>query len=97
MARRGTTAVQHPYARQRPNLTLVEGSRGKPALLTIRATELADLVDELTSAGADMVALASRLDLAVGNGRLDLVPEVADRLRRLGVMYRDCAKPGGVA
>lgn len=43
------------------------------------------------------VALASRLDLAVVNGRVDLVPEVAMRLRRLGQAYRDCTRPGGVA
>lgn len=78
-------------------LTIIEGRRGKPDLLTIRATELADLVDELTAAGQDMVALASRLDIAVVNGRTDLVPEVATRLRRLGETYRDCAKPEPVA
>lgn len=97
-------ASRHPYRRPGPSgaapgpfLRVIEGSRGKPEMLTVRATELADLIDELTSAGMDMVALASRLDLAVVNRRVDLVPEVALRLRRLGEMYRDCTKPGGVA
>jgi hypothetical protein len=93
-----TVAARHPYGRAaQPVLTVIEGSRGKPEMLLIRATEVADLVDELTAAGMDMVAMASRLDLAVDNGRLDLVPAVSERLRRLGQMYRDCAKPGGAA
>lgn len=95
----------HPYARplrgsttgSGPVLRVIEGSRGKPEMLLIRATEVADLIDELTAAGQDMVALASRLDIAVVNGRTDLVPEVAARLRRLGETYRDSAKPGGAA
>ena len=93
-----TVAARHPYARAaRPVLTVIEGRRGKPEMLLIRASEVADLVDELTAAGMDMVAMASRLDLAVDNGRLDLVPAVSERLRRLGQMYRDCVKPGGAA
>jgi len=93
-----TLSAHHPYARvARPVLTVIEGRRGKPEMLLIRATEVADLVDELTAAGMDMVAMASRLDLAVDNGRLDLVPAVSERLRRLGQMYRDCVKPGGAA
>lgn len=91
-------AAIHPYGRTaKPVLTVIEGRRGKPEMLLIRATEVADLVDELTAAGMDMVAMASRLDLAVNNGRLDLVPAVAERLRRLGQMYHDCVKPGGAA
>ena len=93
-----TLSAHHPYARAaQPVLTVIEGRRGKPEMLLIRATEVADLVDELTAAGMDMVAMASRLDLAVDNGRLDLVPAVSERLRRLGQMYRDCVKPGGAA
>lgn len=94
----------HPYARplrgstgSAARLTLIEGSRGKPEMLLIRATEVADLIDELTAAGMDMVAMASRLDLAYMNGRVDLVPEVAARLRQLGETYRDSTKPGGAA
>ena len=95
----------HPYtrhhgpipARSGPILTVIEGRRGKPEMLVVRATEIADLIDELTAAGQDMVALASRLDIAVTNHRVDLVPEVAVRLRTLGEMYRDCAKPEPVA
>lgn len=93
-----TVAASHPYGRAaKPVLTVIEGRRGKPEMLLIRATEVADLVDELTAAGMDMIAMASRLDLAVGNGRIDLVPAVSERLRRLGQMYRDCVKPGGAA
>ncbi len=95
----------HPYTRHHgpipgrsgPALTVIEGRRGKPEMLVVRATEIADLIDELTAAGQDMVALASRLDIAVTNHRVDLVPEVATRLRALGEMYRDCAKPIGAA
>ena len=95
----------HPYTRHHgpvpggsgPTLTVIEGRRGKPEMLVVRATEIADLIDELTAAGMDMVALASRLDIAVRSDRVDLVPEVAVRLRRLGEMYRDCAKPIGAA
>lgn len=97
-------AAPHPYAAPGavpgapgPHLTVIEGSRGRPDMVTLRATELADLVDELTAAGQDMIAMASRLGLAASNGRLDLVPEIADRLGRLGVQYRDCVKPEGVA
>lgn len=97
-------AAPHPYAAPGPNLTgsgpvltVIEGSRGRPDMVTLRATELADLVDELTAAGQDMVAMASRLDIACGNSRLDLVPEIAHRLRRLGIQYRDCVKPEGAA
>jgi len=60
-------------------------------------TELADLIDELTSAGAEMVTMSLRLELACRNGRLDLVPEVAARLRRIGESYRDCMDPKGSA
>lgn len=95
----------HPYARPLrgstdrtgPSLTVIEGSRGKPEMLLVRATEIADLIDELTAAGIDMIAMASRLELAYGNHRLDLIPGIAVRLRALGQMYRDCAKPGGAA
>lgn len=66
-------------------------------MVTLRATELADLIDELTAAGQDMVAMASQLGLVVTNGRLDLVPEIAAKLSRLGAMYRDCVKPGSAA
>lgn len=97
-------AAPHPYAAPGPNLgrsgpilTVIEGRRGRPDMVTLRATELADLVDELTAAGQDMVAMSARLDLATTNGRLDLVPEIADRLAKLGAMYRDCVKPGGAA
>lgn len=91
--------VAHPYAADPsgPTLTVIEGSRGKPDVLTIRATELADLIDELTAAGMDMVSMAARLELAVANGRLDLVPTIAARLRQLGETYRDVATPGGAA
>lgn len=94
----------HPYRRPGPNLAatepvlrVIEGSRGKPDMVTLRATDLADLVDELTSAGADMVAMAIRLDIALRNDRMDLVPEIAARLRRLGEQYRDCMDPQGGA
>lgn len=97
-------AAPHPYAapgpnlrRSGPSLTVIEGRRGKPEMVTLRSTELADLVDELTAAGMDMMAMASRLDLAVDNARIDLVPEIAARLRHLGETYRDCVKPGGAA
>lgn len=91
----------HPYAapgtaegHSGPNLTVIEGTRGVPDMVTLRATELADLIDELTAAGQEMVAMASRLELAFRSARLDLVPEISDRLGRLGATYRDCVKPG---
>lgn len=97
-------AASHPYGRpgptltgSGPSLTVIEGSRGKPDMLVVRATEIADLVDELTAAGQDMVAMAARLDIAVANDRADLIPEIAARLRAYGSMYRDCVKPEGVA
>lgn len=91
-------AAPHPYAAPLgPHLTVINGSRGRPDMVTLRSTELADLVDELTAAGQDMVSMASRLDLATTNARMDLVPEISDRLRRLGEMYRDCVKPEGAA
>jgi hypothetical protein len=96
----GSIAALHPYRRAVADacaLTLIQGRRGKPEMLLVRATEVADLIDELTAAGQDMVVLASQLDLAVVNGRIDLVPEVATRLRRRGETYRDCAKPIGAA
>lgn len=98
------SAAPHPYAAPRPesdglrpDLTVIEGSRGRPDLVTLRSTELADLIDELTAAGMDMVAMAARLELAVTNARLDLLPEIVSRLRFLGEMYRDCVKPAGAA
>lgn len=88
----------HPYARQQgPNLTVLEGSRGKPEMLVVRATEVADLIDELTAAGQDMVAMAARLEIAYTNSRLDLVPAIIARLRSLGRQYRDCSEPEPVA
>lgn len=95
----------HPYARplrgsvagSGPALTVIEGSRGKPEMLLVRATEIADLIDELTAAGQDMIAMAARLGLAYTNRRLDLIPAIADRLGKLGRMYRDCAKPGAAS
>lgn len=98
----GSAATLHPYCRPGPNLTgsgpvltVIEGRRGKPEMLLVRATEVADLVDELTAAGQEMVGLASQIDLALGNRRPDLVPALTDRLYRLGVQYRDCARPEG--
>jgi hypothetical protein len=98
-------SAPHPYARPGPDLgrrdhaglTVIDGSRGKPDVLLIRASEVADLIDELTAAGMDMVAMSARLEIAFGAGRLDLIPDIAARLRRLGVQYRDCTKPGGAA
>ena len=97
-------AAPHPYAAPGPSgvapghsLRVIEGRRGRPDMVTLRSTELADLIDELTAAGQDMVAMASRLDLACHNARLDLVPEIAGRLRVLGVQYRDCTKPGAAS
>lgn len=96
----------HPYARplrgstgrtEAPALTVIEGRRGKPEMLLVRATEIADLADELTAAGMDMVSMAARLELAYTNRRLDLIPAIADRLAKLGRMYRDCLKPEPVA
>lgn len=95
----------HPYARplrgstagSAPVLTVIEGSRGKPEMLLVRASEVADLIDELTAAGIDMLSMASRLELAFGNHRLDLIPGIAVRLRALGQMYRDAAGPRDVA
>jgi hypothetical protein len=59
----------HPYARplrgstgrSGPTLPIVGGSRGKPDLLTIRATRLADLCDELTARKSEAVALVTGL------------------------------------
>ena len=97
-------AALHPYARPgasagltEPVLRVIEGRRGKPEMLYVRASEVADLVDELTAAGMDMVQMAAHLDMAAKNRRMDLVPDIAERLNRLGVMYRDCAKPTGGA
>lgn len=95
----------HPYARplrgstarSGPSLTVIEGSRGKPEMLLVRATEIADLADELAAAGMDMIAMASRLELAYTNRRHDLIPAIAVRLAKLGRMYRDCVEPGSVA
>lgn len=98
----GSVATLHPYGRPGasdaptgPVLTVIEGRRGKPEMLVVRATEVADLVDELTAAGMDMVGLASQIDLAVSNRRPDLVSGLTARLHTLGVQYRDCAKPMG--
>lgn len=42
----------HPYAApQRPSLRLVGGARGVPATVAVRATLVADLLDELRAAG----------------------------------------------
>lgn len=91
-------ATRHPYgASARPTLDIIAGSRGRPDVLTIRATELADLIDELTAAGQDMVAMASRLDLAYRSQRIDLIPAIAARLAKLGQMYRDCLSPEDAA
>lgn len=97
-------APRHPYARPEPSaaltgpvLRVIEGRRGVPDVVTLRATELADLIDELTSAGAEMVAMSIRLEIAIRNDRMDLVPEIAARLRRIGETYRDCVDPQGGA
>ena len=68
-----------------------------PVIQMARASLAADLRDELNAAGQDMVAMASRLELAYTNDRLDLIPSIIDRLRRLGAMYRDCMAPGAGA
>jgi hypothetical protein len=89
-------SIAHPYALEAtdaPALTLIEGSRGKPDMLVVRATEIADLIDELTAAGQDMVAMASRLAIAASSGRLDLVAAIAERLGTLGEMYAHCTDP----
>lgn len=96
--------VPHPYGRPGPSeavsgpvLRVIQGRRGVPAVVTLRSTELADLIDELTSAGAEMVAMAIRLEIAIRADRMDLVPEIAARLRRIGEQYRDCMDPDGGA
>lgn len=43
---------------ERPALTVLEGRRGIPTTVTLRATQLADLRDELAALTAETVALA---------------------------------------
>lgn len=90
-------AAPHPYRapgsnlrRSGPSLTVIEGSRGRPDLVTLRATELADLVDELTAltderAGlaTEIEALGRRIVFAIGADRPDVALHVAGRLDAL--------------
>ena len=95
-------SAPHPYSRSgvSPALTVIEGRRGKPEMLVVRATEIADLVDEIGSLrreGIDFAtevrAHACRVHLAAVSDRPDLalheaaaIVSAADRhLRQRGV------------
>lgn len=74
------SSATHPYARplrgsETPTARLGEG-RGRPALLTIRATQLADLRDELAARKAEAVSLVT--------GLLPLVAFVTNAAREVG-------------
>jgi hypothetical protein len=63
-------AAPHPYGRDLEldiHEALHRGSRGVPAMVTIRASELADLRDELVAERAETRAFAT-LVLGIANG-----------------------------
>lgn len=77
----------HPYAgRPRPSDRLA-GRRGVPSVVSVRATSLADLHDELTAERSEGVALATlsldaanRIHVAVAAGNDRLVLDAAGRI-----------------
>ena len=64
------------------------GRRGVPATVLVRATRLADLLDECHAAGQEMVNAGRRVEYAVHAGRSDLALHTAGRLQLLGQRYR---------
>lgn len=70
-----------------PPLRVIRGRRGVPDMVTVRATHLADLHDELVSAGEEMIALGRRLEFAITAERTDLALHIAGRLQTLGQGY----------
>lgn len=74
---------------------LIHGRRGVPTTVTVRATRLADLQDEITALraerdglGAEIEALSRRIQLAVWNQREDVALHVAGRLDALAASLR---------
>lgn len=79
-----TKAAPHPY---RPSAAVLGGRRGIAATVTVRATELADLKDELTAAGHEMRAAGLALQYADRAGRRDIALHTAARLVVRGEGY----------
>lgn len=77
-------AMRAPSA---PVLRSIPGRRGVPDMVTVRATHLADLHDELVSAGEEMRALGCRLEFAITADRTDIALHIAGRLQVLGAGY----------
>lgn len=81
----------HPYsARPGPSLSVVGGSRGVPATVTVRASLYADLIDEIralraerSEVAAELEALSRRIQLAIHAERPDIALHVAGRLDAL--------------
>lgn len=85
------TVIRHPYDRQRGSAGRTGGSRGVPDLVTVRATRLADLTDELHAVRAErdaiaveVIALRNLLTYAFGVDGWHIVLGVRDRLTSLG-------------
>jgi hypothetical protein len=77
-------AAPHPY---RPSSVVLGGRRGIPATVTVRATAIADLMDELTAAGTEMRSAGMTLQYADRAGRRDLALQTAARLVVRGEGY----------
>lgn len=68
------------------------GRRGVAALVTVRATELADLRDELDAAGQEMRSAGVTLQYADRTRRRDLILHTAGQLVTRGEGYIERAR-----
>ena len=80
-------ATRTLYGRPGPILGRTEGRRGVPATGSVRATDLADLHDEIHAAGQEMRAAGITLQYADRVGRRDLVLHTAGQLVVRGEGY----------
>lgn len=84
----------HPYAApHRPALRVVGGSRGNPATVRVRATLVADLMDELRACGQEMEACGRRVEYAIHAERPDVALHVASSLIVRGARYANPKVP----
>ncbi len=89
MALRSTDTAAHPYRRLRGATGPTDGSRGVPAHVRVRATLVADLLDEVRAAGQEMVHAGKVVEYGVMSDQPSVALRAAASLQVRGRRYAE--------